>query len=522
MKRWWLLPPLLVVATECTGDDYSLGHNGGGVSGAGFFGSGGKPSAGGASMGRGGSGGTFDAGGSVFAGAAGAFDSTGGASSAAGGPTIEGGTTFGSGGTSAGASGAGSSSGGQGTVLPCEVPVNRVCLNVLPLTTFSAAAGSGSGGVGNEVEPDPELDALFPHASAVAFENSVLNAVNAGGQIAGARVCDDGQMRAVVFEDGVPRDLTDALDAEYSEATRINGKGTVIGEFAYRASSMSTHGTLGFIWKAGVTTKLEELGPVSMVAINDQDQVLIARALEEPNCPLWNCGARGLLWRDGVATDLGTLGGASTIPVAMNNRGVVVGRSQRPGAERPNDGWYPFIWQDGVMTELPGPYSPGISSDDMWIDDSGRIAIDGRLWAGGSPITPVAPFQVSAQAFNDPDFFAGVAKIPWGGGEASSYRPVVFKNGLTIPLWGNVGGKRFFDGAVHDMNESGLIVGVGNTMVIGWERSGGAWHPQVNIVASQAVVWSGDCYLGCCSEVIADPGGEGGAAGVPTGGAGGN
>jgi hypothetical protein len=397
--------------------------------------------------------------------------------------------------------------------------VSRICLDVLPLTTFGAA---GSAGEGNEAQPAGDLGALFRHASAVAFENSVLNAVNASGRIAGATACSSGQMRATLFEEGVPRDLSDALDAEYSEAMRINGEGTVIGEFAYRVPSMWTHGSFGFIWKGGVTTKLEELGAVSMVAINDQDQVLIAKALEpgpsDPSCRLFNCGARGLLWRDGVVTDLGTLGGASTIPVAMNNHGVVVGRSQREGAQGANARWYPFLWQEGVMTELSGPstqFSPGISGDDMWIDDSGRIAFDGRIWEGGQPITPLAPFQVSAQAFNDADWFAGVAEIPWGSGEAWSYRPVVFKDGLTIPLWGNVGGKRFIDGEVHDMNPSGLIVGVGNTIVIGWDRKSSRWgDPFVRLVTSQAVVWSPDCYLGCCSEAPREGSGQGGAAGA--------
>lgn len=536
MRRWSFLA-LLLVATECTGNDYSLGHGtGGATSGAGASGSVGQPTGQGASTA-----GLDAGGGSVFAGGSGARDSAGGANSGAGEPSIQGGTTLGSGGTSSGAPGeagdrnsrggnetGGSITNGEGgsagqiTLLPCEAPVTRTCLDVLPLTTLGAGGTEEPGSEPVQVE---DLDAIFPHPSVVAFPNSILNAVNASGQIAGARVCRNGLVRAALFEDGVPRDLSEALGAEYSEAKQINDNGMVIGQFAYRFPSQEPRASLGFIWRDGVVTKLEELGTVSMVAVNEEGQVLIAKALEpgpnDPGCRLWDCGVRGLIWRDGVATDLGTLGGASTFPIAMNNHGVVIGRSQRAGAQAPNDGWYAFIWQDGAMTELSEPSIPfseflDMSNRDMWINDAGQIGFDAQLWEGDQPVTPNAPSHVSAQAFDHDRTFAGVSEVLWAGGEASSERPIVFKNGLTVPLWGNVQGREFFDGEVRSINHSGLIVGTGNTVTLASSR----FDVHLVQLTSQAVVWSPDCYLGCCSEAAAGAGGQAGSMDSSAGGAG--
>jgi hypothetical protein len=376
--------------------------------------------------------------------------------------------------------------------------VTRICLDVLPLNTLGTSGAGGANDPGEPVQTGP--GSLFPHPSAVVFENGVLNDLNASGQIAGAKLCSNGQTRAVRFEEGVPRDLTEALGAEYSEAKKINDSGVVIGEYAYRVSPGLFPIHFGFIWKGGVLTTLEELGAVSMVAINDQDQVLIAKALEpgpnDPDCRadsmssfvgdgrVGPCGVRGLLWRDGVVTDLGTLGGAFTLPTGLDDEGVVTGISQRAGAQGLNDGWFPFVWQNGVMTETDGS-------------------------------TPTSPPVEGPQVFDG----AGTVEMFWRSIDVTIARPVVFKDDLVVPLWGLVEGQELLDGEVRDMNASGLIIGIGRTVTIGRMRFGHLWEPYLQIVSSQPVLWSPDCYLGCCSQAPAGAGGAG-AGGAGAGGGG--
>jgi uncharacterized membrane protein len=98
--------------------------------------------------------------------------------------------------------------------------------------------------------------------------------INEAGQVVGESYLDRGH--AVLWENGVPYDITPPLDGELERALAIdiNEQGVVLGYLQERGPYL---GGLGFVFDHGVFTRIMPEAPfaaVSPVALNDAGQVL--------------------------------------------------------------------------------------------------------------------------------------------------------------------------------------------------------------------------------------------------------
>ena len=157
------------------------------------------------------------------------------------------------------------------------------------------------------------LPTLGGSAGALALNDKAL--------VAGFSDAPDGSRRAIIWENGVLRDLGN-LGGNFNVATAINNRGVVVG-IANDATRMSA----AFIWD-GVMRRIPGLGSGSRPsAINDHGAVvgIIDSAF-------------GFLFEDNTVTRLDTLpavqekGFRLVDPLAINNRGWIVGWAWR--AER--------------------------------------------------------------------------------------------------------------------------------------------------------------------------------------------
>lgn len=241
--------------------------------------------------------------------------------------------------------------------------------------------------------------------------------INGAGDIAGSSENADGQMRAVLWQNGFPRSLG-TLGGTFSIAHGINDRGEVVG--------MSETGTgllHAFVWTGGQMRDLGRLPGTETsvaVAINGRGEIVghsIGGVVLQ----------RATLWRDGEIVDLGTLGnesGASDINAkglivggsfpfdqtearaviwereeirdlgslddsfssanGINDRGQVVGATRAPDCEQ-----CPFVWERGTMRSLEAPGGAIASASD--INEAGTVVggagegIGPLLWRPGPP-----------------------------------------------------------------------------------------------------------------------------------------
>jgi len=159
-------------------------------------------------------------------------------------------------------------------------------------------------------------------------DDSIANAINNHGQIAGTRYTADGP-HAVVWQHGTMTDLGPGV------ATDINDKGQVIG------SATATGATLWYRGRAydlGAPPGAQDWRPVAISA----DGWIAGNALA-------GLDFRAYLWRAGSIVDLGTLGGPGAEAVDINDRGEVLGVSGSTGTNAPA---HAFLWRHGTMTDL--------------------------------------------------------------------------------------------------------------------------------------------------------------------------
>lgn len=182
---------------------------------------------------------------------------------------------------------------------------------------------------------DPEQSAahafLWQHGVLTDIDptslDSMANAINNRGQVAGTRYTADGA-HAFLWQAGIMTNLGTGY------AWDINDRGQVIGEnrMGGAGATMWYHGRE---YDLGAPPGFDDWRPI---AINERG---------------WIAGNAGLmtgrayLWRSGTFLDLGTLGGPSAFVVDLNDRGQVLGLS-----ETASGGMHSFLWQAGKMTDL--------------------------------------------------------------------------------------------------------------------------------------------------------------------------
>jgi probable HAF family extracellular repeat protein len=213
-----------------------------------------------------------------------------------------------------------------------------------------------------------KLDGLGGNSSAAA-------AINNGGRVVGAATntvldpsasnfpaCGSAfpflffpsatQVRAVLWQNGVPRDLG-TLGGDDSAAQVINESGQIAGESYTNTTANPVTGvpTIDpFLWERGRMTDLGGLGGTCGGPwwMNNRGQVV-----GQSNLP-GDVNFHAFLWDRGRMIDLGTLGGNRSSARMINNAGEVVGRADLPGSKTRHG----FLWKNGVMTDL------GVVGDD--------------------------------------------------------------------------------------------------------------------------------------------------------------
>jgi probable HAF family extracellular repeat protein len=187
---------------------------------------------------------------------------------------------------------------------------------------------------------------------------STANAVNDAGQIVGTSALGTGEFRAVMWENGVIRDL----GISQSDANDINERGDVVG----------TAGGRGYILRDGTVAFVPSVGGEgsTALAVNEKGQVVGqgSTADERGHAYLYNSAT-------GQVVDLGTLDndtdpGSSSQAHDVNNLGHVVGSS--------TGGSGIFLWEDGEMFDLGSL----IDNPDGW-DFSSANAINDKGWIVG-------------------------------------------------------------------------------------------------------------------------------------------
>src|SRR5712692_4069225 len=255
--------------------------------------------------------------------------------------------------------------------------------------------------------------------------NSLANAINGHGQIAGLSENGLFDLRPVLWRNGQVVDLGD-FGGPSGFANGINNRGQVVGAVQTDIPD-PFFGTQfrPFLWQNGVLRNLGTLGGPDAAAdfVNESGQVAGSSFV---NLAPFDCF--GLLpavihpffWERGKMQDLGTLGGTCSIDRALNNRGQVAGLSHLAG----DQSIHPFLWDHGTMIDL------------------------GTL--GGS--------SGFVFAMNDAGDVAGNSYLP--GDEVR--HAVLWRSGKIIDL-GTIGDDPCSD--AHGMNIRGQVVGSSNDCV---------------------------------------------------------
>ena len=180
--------------------------------------------------------------------------------------------------------------------------------------------------------PDGEIQPLPPLPG---HSSSAATAINDKGQVVGISgqcgiaVGGVSAMSAVIWENGVPRDIGNLGGHTWNTPTAINNDGTVVG-FSLPEGQDGTRNYEAFIWteEDGVRSLGKSAGDIRNAAfgINEKGQVVgLARSAS---------GVRALLWENGEMIELNsrTVAGSPHLLYAndINDRGEIVGQAVDP------------------------------------------------------------------------------------------------------------------------------------------------------------------------------------------------
>jgi probable HAF family extracellular repeat protein len=162
-------------------------------------------------------------------------------------------------------------------------------------------------------------DGIMTDLGVFLGQQTVANAVNVHDVVVGQY--GDGGPRPFKWEDGTFSALPVPAGAEGGAATAINDDGVIVGW--YWGADFVQHAV---VWEDGVIRELPPLGGNYSAAtgVNNLGQI-VGSSMAPGNT------VHATLWQDGLAVDLGSLSNQSSAR-AINDAGVVVGTSAIPGS----------------------------------------------------------------------------------------------------------------------------------------------------------------------------------------------
>jgi probable HAF family extracellular repeat protein len=198
-------------------------------------------------------------------------------------------------------------------------------------------------------------------------DNRYVSAINNAGQVAGWDF-----VGPFVWQNGTMTFLSTLSGNNGSgRALGINNRGQVVGHSSTRIG-YKQHAVL---WKNGVIRDLGTLvgGHNSQAESINKDGKVVG----------WSDTSSGskhaVLWQNRQITDLGTLGGNATLATDINNRGTVVGYSFTVNNynEIPV---HAFVWRNGIMRDL----NSRLPADSGWeLNTAYGINNQGQIVGGG-------------------------------------------------------------------------------------------------------------------------------------------
>lgn len=202
--------------------------------------------------------------------------------------------------------------------------------------------------------------------------------INDAGDIVGESILPWPQFQfAILYRDGVMRNLNCLPGSDRSQAAAINNKGQIAGTSGVGpAQGPNGNQTHAVIWEYGVIKDLGTLGGLNSVAedINERGEVAGSSTIagDVPFQGVWHA----FIWSNGKMRDLGAPpGGDQVMALAINLPGDVVGYYNRSGGQRA------FLYRHnqkmGDLTELVDPAQGWTITIAYDVNDAGQIVGQG-------------------------------------------------------------------------------------------------------------------------------------------------
>jgi probable HAF family extracellular repeat protein len=217
-------------------------------------------------------------------------------------------------------------------------------LGVLPGMTWGSGEDINSSGqvVGYSSNADGSVYHAFLWTAAGGMQQlpgslggccTMALSINDLGMISGQAKRADGTTHAVVWENGVMRDVQ-SFDSGSTFSWDLTNAGLVVGQWNLGGAGFAWSGAGGMRVLAGLE------GPDDIpIGANDNGQIVGWYKRLQTDTRL-----KAFLWENGVIRDLGTLGGLSSVAWAINNAGTVVGRSDIGTTKQGGTIHHAFTW----------------------------------------------------------------------------------------------------------------------------------------------------------------------------------